>query len=106
MAAGKYTKKQREILSELEKLAKSLGMRVSFGNLKFAGLKLKGGHCRLKDEQWLVVDRRQAFEEQVETFREALSQFDLKEEDTPPALKRIFHPQSKKKSSPGKGAKE
>ncbi|MFH1135899.1 MAG: hypothetical protein V1816_07415 [Pseudomonadota bacterium] len=92
MVPGKFTKKQRDALGELEKLAKRLGMRVSFGNLKFAGLNLKGGHCRLKEEKWLVVDRRRSFEEQVDIFREALGQFELSEEDTPPVLKRFFPP--------------
>jgi hypothetical protein len=70
-------KKQTKIISELDKLAKKIGLKVSAGKLVFAGLKLKAGSCLLRQENWLVVDRFQPFEEQLDTYRRALSDFDL-----------------------------
>ena len=90
MAHGKITKKQRQTLSELEELARSLGLKVSYGRLKFAGLKLKGGQCLFKGEKWVVMDRKQPFEDQVEVFRTALNQFDLTEENIPAMLRGVL----------------
>ncbi|MDR1678040.1 MAG: hypothetical protein LBS44_06585 [Deltaproteobacteria bacterium] len=70
-------KKQALILSELDKLAKKVGLKVSVGKLIFAGLKLKSGRCLLRQEDWLVVDRFQPFEEQADLYRRALAGFEL-----------------------------
>ncbi|MEW6266826.1 MAG: hypothetical protein AB1641_27440 [Thermodesulfobacteriota bacterium] len=77
MTAGKLTKKQVKILKDLEKAARRSGLRVSYGKLNFAGLKLKGGQCLFRGEKWLVLDRRQPFEDQMDIFREAMEEMDL-----------------------------
>jgi hypothetical protein len=70
-------KKQCHVISELDKLAKKAGLKVSAGKLDFAGLKLRSGRCLLRQEDWLVVDRLQSFEDQVELYRRALSEVDI-----------------------------
>ena len=86
MAKSRVTKKQEHILRELDKLARRLGLRVSYGNLRFAGLKLKGGQCLFKGEKWVVVDRKQPYEDQLDVFREAIVQFDLSSLEILPEL--------------------
>jgi hypothetical protein len=71
------TKKQQATLSELEKLSRKLGLRVYSGKLIFAGLKLKGGQCLLRDDSWVVIDRYQPYEEQVEVFRKGLGKVSI-----------------------------
>ncbi|MDR1049578.1 MAG: hypothetical protein LBP95_00560 [Deltaproteobacteria bacterium] len=71
------TKKQAASLAELEKLAKKLGLRVFFGKLVFAGIKLKGGNCLLREDSWVVVDRYQPYEDQAEVFRKALAGLEI-----------------------------
>jgi hypothetical protein len=66
------TRKQAQVISELEKLARRAGLRVSAGKLVFAGLRLKQGGCLLRREPWLVLDRLQPFEEQLDVLRRAL----------------------------------
>lgn len=90
MAAGRITKKQKSSLQELEKLARKLGLKVSYGKLRFAGLKLKGGQCIYRGEKWLVMDRNQPFDEQVDLYREAFKEFDLTSEEISPDLNRIL----------------
>jgi hypothetical protein len=87
MAKSRATKKQEHILREFDKLARRLGLRVSYGNLRFAGLKLKGGQCLFKGEKWVVIDRQQPYEDQLDVFREAVIQFDLTGEEILPELK-------------------
>ncbi|MDR1081325.1 MAG: hypothetical protein LBQ79_10295 [Deltaproteobacteria bacterium] len=69
--------KQREQLSLLEKFARGLGLKVSSGNLLFAGLRLKSGQCVYREEPWLVLDRTQPFEDQLELFRKAFEDLDV-----------------------------
>ncbi|MDR1872325.1 MAG: hypothetical protein LBS60_10500 [Deltaproteobacteria bacterium] len=90
MRVSGQEKKQRIILSELEKLSKKLGLKVSSGKLVYAGLKLRSGQCSLRQEPWLILDRSQPFEEQVELFRQALANLTLDEEAIPPDLKEVL----------------
>ena len=90
MARKKLTQKQQNTIRELERMARNLGLKISYGNLRFAGLKLKSGQCLFKGEPWLVMDRKQPFDEQVEVFREALVQFDLSGQDVPPEISRLL----------------
>jgi hypothetical protein len=83
---SKRTKKQQETIRQLEKLARQVGLRVSWGKLRFAGLKLKGGQCLFKGEKWLVLDRAQPYEDQLDSFREALRECDLTGREVPPEL--------------------
>jgi hypothetical protein len=83
-------KKRKTILVELVKLAKKAGIKVSTGKLVYAGVKLKGGQCSLREETWLVIDQAMPFEEQVEACRQAILQRDLAKEKIPDDLKEIF----------------
>ena len=76
MVAGRITKRQKKTIAELEKIAKTLGIRVSAGDLRFGGLKLKSGQCLFRGETWVVVDRHQPFEEQVDVLSEAIGALD------------------------------
>ncbi|MDR0354193.1 MAG: hypothetical protein LBJ64_00415 [Deltaproteobacteria bacterium] len=78
---GILTKKQSQIIKEMEKLAKKKGIRVSGGKLNFGGLKLKGGRCVLRQVPWIIVDRTQGFEEQLDLFRLALADAKVVKED-------------------------
>ena len=93
MSAARKIKKQEETLSQLESLARRGGLRVAYGDMKFAGLKLRSGHCLFKGERWLVLDRKQPFEDKLELFRDALGQYDLSEEDFPLELKTLLAPE-------------
>ena len=92
MAAARKTKKQQIILKELEKLAKRLGVRVSYGDLRFGGLRLKGGQCLFKGEKWMVLDRKQAFDDQLDIFLSVLNQADLSGQEIPPELENVLSP--------------
>ena len=90
MAGAKITKKQKEALSELDRLARGKGLRVSYGDLKFGGLKLKGGQCLFRGEKWLVLDRKQPYEDQVDVFRDALDDFELRPDEIPDRLRGLL----------------
>jgi hypothetical protein len=84
------SKKQKLILSDLEKFAKRIGLKVSSGKLIYAGLKLKSGQCTLRQEPWLIVDKTQPVDDQIELYRQALATLELPSEDIPVGLKEIL----------------
>lgn len=81
-----HTRKQLEILKALEGAARRQGLKVSAGQLRFAGLKLKGGSCLLRGRQWLILDKSQPFDDLVELYRQVLPAGELVECGLPPDL--------------------
>ncbi|MBW1711007.1 MAG: hypothetical protein JRG97_14765 [Deltaproteobacteria bacterium] len=93
MAAKRISKeKQKQILNKLEKLAEQVGLRVSYGDMKFAGLRLKSGQCLFKGERWLVIGSKDRFEDKLDLFREAFQHTNLTDEELSPELAEIIIP--------------
>lgn len=59
-------------LSELEEKAAGMGIHVHFDLLEAAGLKLKGGICKVKGEYHIFVDRRKSTAERIDILRNYL----------------------------------
>lgn len=83
-------KQQQDLLDELEKLAARKGLRISYGDMKFAGLRLKSGQCLFKGEPWVVLSRQDALEDKLALIGEALMQFDLSGEELPAGLAELL----------------
>lgn len=92
MSAVRKKKKQEQTLRELENLAGRLGLKVSYGDMKFGGLKLKSGQCLFKGEPWLVLNRNQPFEDKLELFRDAFGRLGLKSEELSPEEQVLLAP--------------
>lgn len=74
-----HTKKQVEALTTLERVGRRMGLKISVSNgqLRFAGLKLRGGSCVLRGNQWLILDKNQPFDELMDLYRQVISAQDL-----------------------------
>ena len=72
-----HSKKQREVLQALESAARRSGLKVSAGQLRFAGLKLRSGSCLLRGKQWLILDKNQPFDDLVDIYRQVLTTKEL-----------------------------
>jgi len=95
MSVTKKEEKQAQTLRELENLANRLGLKVSYGDMKFGGLKLKSGQCLFKGEPWLVLNRNQSFEDKLELFRDAFGRLDLKGEELSSEEQALLVPQGR-----------
>ncbi len=60
----------QEKLTELEQKALSKGIQVHYDLLEAAGLKLKGGICKIKDEFHLFIDRRTPPADKIEVLQD------------------------------------
>jgi len=63
-------------LSELEAEVSKRGVHIHYDRLEAAGLKLRGGVCRVRGEYHLYLDRRKAASEKIDILLESLDQLD------------------------------
>ncbi len=59
-------------LAELEKKAGQEGIHLHYDMLQAAGLKLKGGLCRIRDEYHLFIDKRKTTNDRIELLEACL----------------------------------
>lgn len=91
-ARSPHSKKQEEVLKALESAARRLGLKVSVGQLRVAGLRLKGGNCLLRGRKWIILDRHQPFDELVDIYRQVLCLDDLAGLNLPAELWALLSP--------------
>ena len=76
----KYSKKKKipsalqNKLSDLEEQLAKRGLQVHYDLLEAAGLKLKGGICKIKGEYHLFIDRRKSAADKIETLEDYIDQ--------------------------------
>ena len=56
-------------LSELEEKAAQKGIHIHYDLLEAAGLKLKGGICKINGEYHIFVDKRKSFADRIDLYR-------------------------------------
>lgn len=59
-------------LSEMEEKAAQKRIYIHYDLLEAAGLKLKGGMCKIKGEYHLFIDRRKSTADRIEILRDCL----------------------------------
>jgi hypothetical protein len=64
---------QETRLDQLEQQASVRGIRVHYDLLEAAGLKLKGGLCKINGEYHLFMDRRKSTAEKIEFLQDCLA---------------------------------
>ena len=60
----------QEKITELEQKALNKGIHVHFDLMEAAGLKLKGGICKIRNEFHLFIDKRKTAAEKIEILNE------------------------------------
>ena len=61
-------------LAELEKKVLQKGIHVHYDRLEAAGLKLKGGLCKIKGEYHIFVDKRKSTAEKISILLDCVDQ--------------------------------
>jgi hypothetical protein len=90
MSENKGTRVTR-LIDELAEAAKRVGLEVRREKiLREVGYRARGGACRLRDQDLLILDRDQAPADQIEVLAEALRGRDLEAVYLSPAARRIL----------------
>ncbi len=78
------------MIGHLEALAHSLGVEIRYEYLEGETVFPSGGLCRIKDKQLIIVNKRAAAGEKVQTLARALRRFDLSRVYLRPALRDLL----------------
>jgi hypothetical protein len=81
-------------LSELEGNVAKRGVHIHYDRLEAAGLKLRGGVCKVRGEYHLYLDRRKPVSEKIDILLESLDQ--LKNQASIPDSDSAYQPESEK----------
>ena len=89
---GEQTNTRTErVLDELIEAAERVGLKVRRERImREVGYRARGGHCRLRGDELVIIDRDQAPHEQLEIVAEALQGRDLDAIYLSPAARRIL----------------
>ncbi len=80
------------LVDELAEAAKRVGIEVRREKImREVGYRVRGGPCRLRDQDLIILDREQAPADQIEVLAEALRTRDLEQVYLSPAARRILH---------------
>jgi hypothetical protein len=91
--AKKQTAKGKGValLEELKVLAKQLGIRVREEKLlREVGYRVRGGSCRVHDQEMVFLDRDQSTSERIEILLDELIKRNVDAEQLSPSLRRLF----------------
>ena len=60
-------------LSDLEEKAAQMGIHVHYDVLEAAGLRLKGGICKIKEEYHIFIDKRKSTAEKIDILQDSIN---------------------------------
>jgi hypothetical protein len=90
MSEQKESRVER-VLDELIEAAERVGLKVRREKLmREVGYRARGGRCRLRGDDMVIIDRDQAPHEQLEIVAEALKGRDLEAVYLSPAARRVL----------------
>ena len=85
------TSRMMRLVDELAEAAKRVGIEVRREKImREVGYRVRGGPCRLRNQDMIILDREQAPADQIEVLAEALRSRDLEQVYLSPAARRIL----------------
>ena len=82
--------KQEIVLHHLEELAEKLSVKISYEDLKKERISFKGGLCRIKGEERIIIGKNLTAAEKVDILAGELSKYDIDSLYIPPAVKQLL----------------
>jgi hypothetical protein len=81
---------EKEILNQLEELAKNLGIIIRYEQLLKEGSFYSGGLCKVKGEDILIINSVAGIDDKIEILAKAVVSFDLSRVYMRPALREFL----------------
>ncbi len=64
--------KPEQMYQELKHLAEKLGLQVSEQNFRPTGIRVRSGYCKVKGQDWCIIDKHLRLPRKVEVLAECL----------------------------------
>lgn len=77
--------RQKQIIEEMALLAEKLGLNIKFD--EFDG---RGGWCRVKDSQRIIINKRLGPQEQIKILSQILAGYPLEEQSMAPKIRQLI----------------
>ncbi len=81
---------EKDILDQLEELAKTLGIKIRYEQLQKEGTFFPGGLCKVKGENILIINSKSGMDDKIEILAKAVISFDLSRVYMRPALREFL----------------
>jgi len=77
-------------LNQLEELVVRLGMTIRYEPLKIEGSVYMGGFCRLKGQDFIIVNKKATTQEKIHVLTDTVKRRDLSEIYILPSLRKLL----------------
>lgn len=81
---------EKTILGLLEELCQSLGLQVRYEQIKKEASFYPGGLCRIKGEQFVIINTGATNDDKIQILTKAVASFDLNRVYLKPALREFL----------------
>ncbi len=81
---------EKRLLQELEEIAEKLSIAVQYDDLLGMDFSVRGGLCKLRGKNVIILDRRTPPRERIDLLARALRQFDLSSISMKPYVRLII----------------
>jgi len=82
--------KLESLLSQLEELTESLGVKIRYEKIVKEGSYFSGGLCKIKGEDIVIINSKAAIDDKIEILSDALRSFDLSQVFIKPAIREFL----------------
>jgi hypothetical protein len=81
---------EESLLSQLEELTESLGIKIRYEKILKEGSFFSGGLCRIKGEDIIIINSKISIEDKIDILARALISIDLSQIFIKPALREFL----------------
>jgi|APIni6443716594_1056825.scaffolds.fasta_scaffold1274804_2 hypothetical protein len=86
----KQSVQNEEILSQMEELAKNLGITVRYEKILKESAFFPGGFCKVKGKDLIIINSKAPLDDKIEIMGRALLPFDLSQIYVLPAIRELI----------------
>ena len=84
--------KPDQLYHNLKETAEKIGIRVKEYNFRNAGIHVASGLCKIREEQFFIMDKRLTVREKIETLADCLREMNLEAIYIVPAVRELLNP--------------
>lgn len=79
-----------QLYEELQNLAEKVGLHVTEQNFRTTGIHVRSGFCKVKEEDWCIIDKHIKLAQKIDVLAECLSAMPLDSVFILPAVRKFL----------------